>query len=413
MPWVMWAGEASKVMEVQVLDADNFVWNDGGRAASGFVGTTGDCVTRAISIATGRAYKEVYEAIFSASGATPRNGVATVVFDQYLTDRGWQRTDFPSTPFNVNRLPKGVVIVRLSNSSKRSGHLSCVIDRVIHDTWNPADDVYNLISIWIHPSFAAEGTAPILAPKRKPSHEQELTQAEFDKVLRRLRALDRTAKNEASTEAERQNALRAIQTLMLQNNLSREDIREDDNVAGVSFARIACYVNGVRKCRWESSLATYVCSDVFTSVQVYTSTGGKRSQLVFYGPIQDVRNAIQLFRELLLTIATAAKLKYGGYARGSGASYCEGYVRGLPRGGELDASTAGEVVSANALIQTRMLAMRKSATDWLSEECGISLRNVSSSGRYGYDPVAASHGKVDGASHKIEKPDAIKRIERK
>lgn len=39
----------------------DFVWNDGGRAASGFVGLAGDCATRAIAIATGTAYRDVYD----------------------------------------------------------------------------------------------------------------------------------------------------------------------------------------------------------------------------------------------------------------------------------------------------------------------------------------------------------------
>jgi hypothetical protein len=40
-----------------------FVYNDGGRKAAGFKGTTGDCVTRAIAIATDRPYIEVYNAL--------------------------------------------------------------------------------------------------------------------------------------------------------------------------------------------------------------------------------------------------------------------------------------------------------------------------------------------------------------
>jgi hypothetical protein len=33
------------------------IHDDGGRAAAGFVGKTGDCVTRAITIATGKDYQ--------------------------------------------------------------------------------------------------------------------------------------------------------------------------------------------------------------------------------------------------------------------------------------------------------------------------------------------------------------------
>ena len=41
----------------------DFVFHDGGRAFAGYRGTTGDCVTRAIAIATGKPYQEVYDAL--------------------------------------------------------------------------------------------------------------------------------------------------------------------------------------------------------------------------------------------------------------------------------------------------------------------------------------------------------------
>jgi hypothetical protein len=37
-----------------------FYYSDGGRAAAGFKGETGDCVVRAIAIATEKDYREVY-----------------------------------------------------------------------------------------------------------------------------------------------------------------------------------------------------------------------------------------------------------------------------------------------------------------------------------------------------------------
>jgi hypothetical protein len=40
-----------------------FVYNDGGRAAAGYKGNAGDCACRAIAIATGKPYQEVYNAL--------------------------------------------------------------------------------------------------------------------------------------------------------------------------------------------------------------------------------------------------------------------------------------------------------------------------------------------------------------
>ena len=41
----------------------DFVYSDGGRAAEGFKGKAGDCVVRAIAIATEQRYVAVYEAL--------------------------------------------------------------------------------------------------------------------------------------------------------------------------------------------------------------------------------------------------------------------------------------------------------------------------------------------------------------
>jgi hypothetical protein len=84
-----------------------FIETDGGRKAAGFVGTTGDCVTRALTIATGEPYKQVYQELFDIAkeysktqstptarsiarrGATPRRGVHKEVYDIFLKKRGW------------------------------------------------------------------------------------------------------------------------------------------------------------------------------------------------------------------------------------------------------------------------------------------------------------------------------------
>ena len=42
-----------------------FKYSDGGRAAAGYKGTAGDCATRAIALATGKPYQEVYDALFA------------------------------------------------------------------------------------------------------------------------------------------------------------------------------------------------------------------------------------------------------------------------------------------------------------------------------------------------------------
>jgi hypothetical protein len=50
-----------------------FQFNDGGRKAAGFKGKAGDCACRAVAIATGKPYAEVYAAI-NELGSHERTG---------------------------------------------------------------------------------------------------------------------------------------------------------------------------------------------------------------------------------------------------------------------------------------------------------------------------------------------------
>jgi hypothetical protein len=407
-----------------------FHWHDGGRFSSGFVGLTGDCVVRSIAIATGINYRDVYHQIGKASEKTPRNGVPVVVAKEYLASRQWRYTAGRNAPFVASSLPLGIVVVHLeATGARRRGHLCTVIDHVVHDTWNPSDESdYHIAGYWTSEaananqslggsggSSAGAGSGDSGGDSRQ-SQEQVLTQKEFDKILHRLRSLDNTANNRASTEGEKRNALRMMQNLMLRHNLSREDITEKDNVDHVSFTRSACPVNGSRALAWEKSLAGYLTAEIFPMTWWYFDTKGHRTLFWFYGPTKDVQNCISLFRELLLTIAASAHLQYGGYTRGSGASYAEGYVRGLPRNqsgqtepdqsGEARAKTEGET----ALIQARMIAVKNAALEWLKVECGIELVTTRRLGRNQRDPAAEAKGQKHGAQHTVTAPTGPKRI---
>lgn len=402
-------------------------WNDGGRFSSGFVGLAGDCVVRAIAIATGLNYRDIYAEIGKASEKTPRNGVRTTVAADFLAARHWRYTDRLLRPFTAALLPRGIVIVHLiSEDNRRHGHFCTVINHVIHDTWNPSDDDQLLVAgYWTcdqanaaleasgHPS---PGRNTATANSGEQDGEQVLTQKEFDKILHRLRSLDNTANNRASTDGEKRNALRMMQNLMLRHNLSREDISEKDNVEQVSFTKIACPVNGSRALLWEKNLAAYLTSEIFPMTWWYFGTKGHRTLFWFYGPVKDVENCMALFRELLLTIAASAHLQYGSYTRGSGASYAEGYVRGLPKhqaaqvAPQDSSESTTNSASETALIQARMIAVKNAALQWLKLECGISLVNSRRPGRNQRDPAAEAKGKQHGAKHEVNAPTGPLRI---
>jgi hypothetical protein len=118
----------------------DFTYDDGGRRAAGYAGDTGDCVTRAVAIATGLPYQTVYAEFFERAGESPRKGVARKVYEPYLKELGWEWTPTMgigtgcTVHLREEELPGGNIIVRLSK------HVCAVIGGVIHDTYDPSRD---------------------------------------------------------------------------------------------------------------------------------------------------------------------------------------------------------------------------------------------------------------------------------
>lgn len=399
-----------------------FLWDDGGRAISGFVGLTGDCVTRSIAIATGLAYRDIYQTLMQRHGSSPRNGVSQSVYGPYLAELRWEEQVIakPFLPLEDFDFSSGYSIVLVQDAYGRKSHLVAVIDSVLHDTWDPRDDdsTYLVNKIW-RPTQGAVCNTKFANGKTESKHQGDLTQTEFEKIIQRLRAIDNTARNQAATEGERENALRMMQSLMLRHNLTREDLASQDGIEATGYARIACPVNSSKSLAWEKDLAYYITQHVFPLTQWYSGRKGHRTMFFFYGPRTDVENAIQLFRELLLTIATAAKLLYGGYARGSGASYAEGYVNSLPKSDALSGQSAKDQVAESsssessqfALMKQRSLAVHEKAKEWLAEECGIRLVVTTRRLRDFRDPAAELVGRKHGSEHRIDPPSAPKRLQ--
>lgn len=131
-----------------IITEQRILWtyDDGGRAAAGFTGEAGDCVTRSIAIAAELPYRTVYDdmnrltlpirAEGLATGA--RSGIPRKVYDPYLAELGWEWTPTmqigsgATVHLRASELPAGRLIVRLSK------HLAAVIDRVVHDTHDPS-----------------------------------------------------------------------------------------------------------------------------------------------------------------------------------------------------------------------------------------------------------------------------------
>jgi len=130
-----------------------FIHDDGGRAEAGYKGLANDCVVRAIAIASGLPYQEVYDAINSLSlkervtksmqrRSSSREGVYKKTYEKYLFSLGWKWTPTMKigsgckVHLTEGELPGGRIICRLSR------HITAVIDGVIHDNHNPQRETH-------------------------------------------------------------------------------------------------------------------------------------------------------------------------------------------------------------------------------------------------------------------------------
>lgn len=126
-----------------------FQKDDGGREAAGFKGTTGDCVTRAIAIATQMPYALVYDIINEAGAreyktkrrggkSSARTGVYKPTIRRIMQNLGWEwvATMGIGTGCKVHlrdgELPMGRLVVNVSK------HSVAVIDGIVHDIYDPS-----------------------------------------------------------------------------------------------------------------------------------------------------------------------------------------------------------------------------------------------------------------------------------
>ena len=127
-----------------------WTFNDGGRATAGYKGETRDCVCRAIAIATGRSYAEVYrhlnqlgesERRIKRGRSSARTGVYKQTYAMFLREIGWEwiptmRIGSGCTVhLRADELPTDrPLIVSVSK------HLTTMMYGVIHDTHDPSRD---------------------------------------------------------------------------------------------------------------------------------------------------------------------------------------------------------------------------------------------------------------------------------
>lgn len=169
-----------------------FQFNDGGRKEAGYIGTTGDCVARAICIASGLPYQEVYDTLANGN-ATQRqskyhkakDGVRTAARGINVR-REWFKTYMQSIGFSwtptmligqgckvhlkADELPKGRLVVAVSK------HYTAVIDGTLNDIYDCSRSgdrcVYGYYSF----------TGKVEAPKPQPIEVAEVKVIEKPKT---------------------------------------------------------------------------------------------------------------------------------------------------------------------------------------------------------------------------------------
>ena len=97
---------------------------------------TNDCVIRAISLAEDKTWNETYDEL---SEIAQRNGIILddVQFVEPLLDSRYERMCFNETYVGefIEEHPKGVYLITMK------GHITCVIDGVLYDTFDCRDRV--------------------------------------------------------------------------------------------------------------------------------------------------------------------------------------------------------------------------------------------------------------------------------
>lgn len=122
-----------------------FVKDDGGRAAAGFKGRTGDCVTRATAIISGLPYKDIYTMMAEANATskqaakkgkaqkTARNGIYRKDYEKVFSTIGLTKVKLPQGPrptYSEAYEAYGDCIVTTR------GHMAAIKDGNLRDTFD-------------------------------------------------------------------------------------------------------------------------------------------------------------------------------------------------------------------------------------------------------------------------------------
>ena len=255
----------------------------------------------------------------------------------------------------------------------------------------------------------------------------------INRIREKLSKLLALGENNAASQGEIDNALTMAAALMAKHNLTRDDIDMSavDPIAKVAYGRHWAFSNGANLTTWEIVLCNFVMEFIGTVKsyhskampvrrngiaetdkhgEIRTATG-----LAFYGCDEDAACAAEMFEELRDAAATMALIRWGGWARGDGAAYAEGFALGIQSANtkaSLALKNGDAQTTALMLVSEKMqLAIRDKASDWLSTTHNIKIgkgrpRHFSRSGSH----EARGEGRRDGSNYGVNRPGQNQRI---
>lgn len=254
----------------------------------------------------------------------------------------------------------------------------------------------------------------------------------LDKIKDKLRKLLNLSDSVSASKGEVDNAMNAATRLMSQHNLTRDDIdlSASDPVKNVTMGRHSSVSLGRNFSTWESMLLQFVAKFIgFTKsyqhpsqplkkngIAVLDEQGKQRfgSMVYFYGSDESAEVCVDIYEELRDTIQAMGLLLHGGWFRGDGAMYCQGFANGLQSA--LARSKDGLKLcddQTTALVlqdEKNQLAVEIKSKEWLKKVHGVKVTMVKTKGARSGDRRAYREGQRDGANYNPSRPTPTRKL---
>ena len=245
---------------------------------------------------------------------------------------------------------------------------------------------------------------------------------ELNNIKNKLVKLINLSENGAASQGEIDNALNMAAQIMAKHNLTREDIDLTSATPAKNVIMSRSFVSCLNSnsATWEAMLARF-CVEFVGNISYYKSKGNyginknkKCTLYFFYGSLDEVDIAVDLFKELQSSISIMAVTRYDSFYNRKGGAYCEGFVNGL------EINLHSEKLKLKGDSQTNALIMRSDKTgliivneakQWLANVHKIKL--VSGQGTSGANDRsgnARQQGKLDGSNYTVTKSSPIRKL---